>query len=1016
MAVCANCELLSMIPERFGRYVVINKLGQGGMAEVYLAEDPVMKRQVAIKVLPAGPSLDNTSSLRFYQEVETIATLEHSAIVPIYDVGEEEGRPFFVMRYMTGGKLSQHLAQGLLPIDKVIEIMRRLAGALDKAHRAGIVHRDLKPDNVLLDADGKVYLADFGIAKLLASNTALTTNQAILGTLEYMSPEQLQSEKVEGSSDIYALGVLLYHMLAGQPPYTGTLGEIIAQHLSPNTPNILDVRPDLPPECEQVIAQAMSLQKAKRYTSAMEMAEALAHAFGRSLDPSEPILPKWQQLPIATTPLETPDNNKGLTGYLPQPVLTTSMIIQRQLKRLPTWIRWALIVVPLLFLAYWGIVNVRAWLDVTPTAVPDVLATATATMPPATPTLMPTAITTPLPPLNDQGNVLRILNWSEGAILEVGGVLQRIPADGRVPITTTQQTITLQTDVSRLEMLLPDSTKFYLDGNTVLDFVTIAGIEGAMETAVRLQGGRMAIGVVGTPVTIIGPDKQEAQVLAGLTGIETGDAFRLVCLEDQCSFQGVQSETPIILTNGQAFTFSATNVATGPIAAQIEPYMVLLNPIATLTATPTETPTPTTTPTITPTPTPTIDATRMGPEVLEIGHSSLGITIEAVRFGDGPEVFIFAAGLQGGYSPNAVALADEMITYLSANLQLIPERATLYIIANSNPDSQVSPGAVNGRFNANGVDLNRNWDCNWRSDPWIISSRVEDGGGAEPYSEPETQALVNFIVDQEPTAVLFWMAHRQESLVSPGSCQSPKSRVSLSLSQQYAMAAGYNFYTAQDDIPDADLNGDASNSLDQQGIPSASVLLPLFEDIDWEENLAGMLAVLNDYSAPSRAIPLLTPVANGSTNTTCLQTVESRWMNSDLYAEFAPALGCALTAEQYPSATYQLYANGLMVWRRDTEEIYVLYYDGSFVSYPANLTVGAAFAEDGWHQGPMGYLWRTNLIVQRLLGEPINAEMGTSEFTLQAFMNGMIFYFRENRQNSYVLLPNTADVHFIQEK
>jgi hypothetical protein len=257
------------------------------------------------------------------------------------------------------------------------------------------------------------------------------------------------------------------------------------------------------------------------------------------------------------------------------------------------------------------------------------------------------------------------------------------------------------------------------------------------------------------------------------------------------------------------------------------------------------------------------------------------------------------------------------------------------------------------------------------------------------------------------------MAHRQASFVSPGGCE-PQSRVSLSLSQLYAQAANYDFYEEGEEIADSGLHGDASNSLDDLGIPTATALLSFFSDIDWEENLAGTLAVLNDYIPPVRltSFDINTPTA---TTPACLPDAASRWMTT-LYPEFAPELDCPLTSEQYPSATFQLYNNGHMVWRRDTESIYVLYYDGSFATYEADISEGTLFFEDDLHRGPMGYLWDSNNFVRQQLGDPEDPEMGTSEFTLQDFMSGTIFYFKENRQNTYVLLADGDEWQAIQQK
>lgn len=1000
-----------MKPERFGRYEVIDKLGQGGMAEVFRARDPEMERQVAIKVLPVGPNVQNTALLRFQQEVTTIATLEHPAIVPIYDVGMEDGRPFFVMRYMTGGKLSQYLTYEPLSIDMILEIMRRLSAALDKAHRTGIVHRDIKSDNILLDEEGKAYLSDFGIAKLLENNAGFTMKQAVIGTLEYMSPEQIQGGDIDGSTDIYALGVLVYQMLVGRLPYTGSVGEIMAQHLAPGTPNILAARPDLPVGCERVIAQAMAQDKADRFHSATAMAEALAGAFGRSLDPSEPRLPRLLQETAAALPSETQLQSGGLTDLLPPAILTTSMIIQRRLKQLPTWAKWSLAILPLLLIAYFSLPQVVA--DDGQTGSPTAAAATSTPVPTAT--SLPSA--TPLPLSTSPAvGMLRILQAGDAAILQIGQELQRIPEDGRIPITATQQTISLQSDADRLELLLPDSTKLYLDGNTVLDFLQLAGVDEAEVTAVRLQSGRLALVPARSGLVVMGADEQPVKVVDGLTGVELSDHLTLICLEEECRFEPDTAE-PLEVANGQQIAFPPDETPVGPLPAPIEPYMLLLNPVPTLTATPTLTPTTGPTPTPSLTPIPTLDPTRVGPEVLAIGTSALGQTIDAVRFGDGPEVFIFVSGLQGGYAPNGLELAEAMITYFSENLHLIPERATLYIIPHINPDSPLLPGQLEARLNANGVDLNRNWPCNWDPDPWILTQNVAGGGGTGPYSEPETQVLINFIVEKEPTAVMFWMAHRQAGFVSPGGCE-PQSKVSLSLSQLYATAANYDYYEEGEAIADSSLQGDASNSLDELGIPTATALLSFFSDIDWEENLAGTLAVLNEYTPPVRATTLVVPTlvsTPAATTTACLDEAASRWMTT-LYAEYAADIGCPLTSAQQPRATFQLYENGLMVWRQDTETIYVLYYDGVFATYAANLSQGATFFEDDLHKGPMGYLWDSNNLVRQQLGAPEDSEMGTSEFTLQDFMSGTIFYFTENRQNTYVLLAGTRQWRAIQEK
>ena len=184
--------------EKIGRYEIERELGRGGMAVVYLAHDPLIGRQVAIKVLPRQFTFDPQFIRRFRQEARLIATLEHPAIVPIYDFGEDDDQPYLVMRFMTGGSLRQRMGQGPLPVAEIERILARLAPALDKAHQARIIHRDLKPDNILFDGDNLPYLADFGIARLAEATQTMT----IIGTPAYMSPEQW-----EGSTGLAGAGV-----------------------------------------------------------------------------------------------------------------------------------------------------------------------------------------------------------------------------------------------------------------------------------------------------------------------------------------------------------------------------------------------------------------------------------------------------------------------------------------------------------------------------------------------------------------------------------------------------------------------------------------------------------------------------------------------------------------------------------------------------------------------------------------------------------------------------------------
>lgn len=264
-----------MEPEKIGRYEIKAELGRGGMATVYLADDPRFEREVAVKVLPREMLHDPQFRVRFEREAKTIAMLEHPAIVPVYDFGEEDGQPYFVMRYMPGGSLSERMKQAPIPIQKAARIFERIAPALDDAHAKGIIHRDLKPGNILFDRLDEPYISDFGIAKLTESAAGLTGN-TIVGTPAYMSPEQAQGEPVDGRSDIYSLGAILFEMLTGKTPYEAdTPMGVVVKHITEPTPSILAVNPSLPPAVEALIEKAMAKNKEERFAKAEEMAHAL---------------------------------------------------------------------------------------------------------------------------------------------------------------------------------------------------------------------------------------------------------------------------------------------------------------------------------------------------------------------------------------------------------------------------------------------------------------------------------------------------------------------------------------------------------------------------------------------------------------------------------------------------------------------------------------------------------------------------------------------------------------------
>jgi serine/threonine protein kinase len=261
---------------KLGRYEIIREIGRGGMATVYLARDPVFERDVALKLLPREFLHDPTFIARFEREAKAIANIEHSAIVPVYDFGEEEGQPFLVLRYMIGGSMSDRLKEELLSLEEAEKIISRLAKALSEAHRRGMIHRDIKPGNVLFDQYGDAFLTDFGIVKL-TQETSTYTGGAIVGTPTYMSPEQARGDRdIDARSDVYALGAMLFEMLTGRPPYQSeTFMGLAIKHINDPIPSILDLNPDLPADLDEFIQRAMCKDREGRYNNVLELAEAL---------------------------------------------------------------------------------------------------------------------------------------------------------------------------------------------------------------------------------------------------------------------------------------------------------------------------------------------------------------------------------------------------------------------------------------------------------------------------------------------------------------------------------------------------------------------------------------------------------------------------------------------------------------------------------------------------------------------------------------------------------------------
>src|SRR5512143_1107726 len=285
-----------------GDYIVVSKIGEGGMGEVYRARDTKLGRDVAIKVLPAAFSEDSARLARFEQEAQAAGSLNHPNILVIFHIGTHQGAPYIVSELLEGETLRERMAGGALPQRKAIDYALQIARGLAAAHEKGIVHRDIKPDNVFVTNDGRVKILDFGLAKLsgepdgFQSRTEAPTRKVntdpgtVMGTMGYMSPEQLKGQPADHRSDIFSFGAILYEMVSGKRAFRGdSMAETMSAILREDPPDLSETNKTVSPARERVVRHCLEKNPAERFPSARDLAFALESLSGNATSSDQPM-------------------------------------------------------------------------------------------------------------------------------------------------------------------------------------------------------------------------------------------------------------------------------------------------------------------------------------------------------------------------------------------------------------------------------------------------------------------------------------------------------------------------------------------------------------------------------------------------------------------------------------------------------------------------------------------------------------------------------------------------------
>jgi len=352
-----------VIGENIGPYRLVEQLGQGGMATVFKAYHPALDRYVAIKALHPALTSEPNFLTRFQREAQVVARLEHPNIVPVYDYSEHEGRPYLVMKFIEGETLKARLKRGALDRVELMQVVESVGAAIGYAHSQGVLHRDVKPSNVLLATDGRIYLADFGLARMAEAGESTISSDVMLGTPQYISPEQASGQRdLDNGTDIYSFGILLYELLVGKVPYIAdTPYSIIHDHIYAPLPLPRSIKPEIPEAVERVLLRALAKERADRFSDVASLLEAWRQA---SIEPAESVA-ALNALPLVSPMGETgslaaertraaetrvveSDDAPASSAALPAQPLVAEPTGQRPAarRRWPTWV-----VIGIIFLA-----------------------------------------------------------------------------------------------------------------------------------------------------------------------------------------------------------------------------------------------------------------------------------------------------------------------------------------------------------------------------------------------------------------------------------------------------------------------------------------------------------------------------------------------------------------------------------------------------------------------------------------------------------------------------------------